>query len=158
MSKRMKIKNTVARTGRMMTMGMDTVIKMVKVMINKKRITTNKIRKTTKSNKTRMNFSDKQMLPSKSNVRRTREFNNYNKTNSIKRKQERMLLRDKKRTENKSRICEINKKKKRWRGKQETNQQKTRDKRKQLKRNKLRMKIERLKHLRLKIRKMKKSP
>lgn len=71
-----KIKHKMNRMGTMMTMLMDTVMKMLKDMINKKRITMHKMRKTTKSSKTRTSFSDKQMPPSKSNVRKTREFNN----------------------------------------------------------------------------------
>ena len=86
---------------RMMTMAMGTMIKKLKDIINKMKMQQTKTRKTTKSNKTRMSFSDKQMPPSRSNVRRTRGYDMNIKRNSIRRRRERML-RDKKRRESRS--------------------------------------------------------
>jgi len=70
-------------------------------IINKKKMRQTKIRKTIKSNKTRMSFSDKQMPPSRSNVRRTRGYDMNIKRNFTRRRREKML-RDKKRSESRS--------------------------------------------------------
>lgn len=71
MVNRMKV---MAKLGRMMTMVMPTMTRMVKKEIIEKMMQQTRMRRITKSSKTRRSSFDRQTLPSKSSARRTREY------------------------------------------------------------------------------------